>query len=949
MDVPRMCQGLREWLRGCGWLARTALLLLALVAANALLSWWRPRMDCTAEGRFTLSPAMRSALSSLRRPVTATLYWSRQVAGVPPSLQSHGAYVASMLEEYARRSGGRLELRVLEPVPGSAAEQQALADGIVFQQLRADDPSSRFCLGVSFRQLGRPDVSLRQLLPQARNSFEYEVTKALERLRGDRSLVIAVLSDLPLFGGVDMERQRQLPEWAVVGALREANCELRPLAAPAAEAGLALDADVEVLLLVQPPALSEASLRSLDAFVQRGGRLLAFLDPACWTRMRQHGSGSGSGSVGICSSELGSLLKAWGVTFETGRTVLDRRLATIVANRRGVPENHVEWLTLASGQMNVEDGVTAYLQRVELFYAGAFAWETLPGVSVTALLSSTSECQLSETGRAFRHQSLLERDYRAGGVASALAVSVEGRLPSAFGGGTSPAGTRCILVGDADCLQDTFIAERRTDNLQLLLNCLDALRPDGAEMMALRNRSFVQRGLTRLDERAEAARRQFQERLEAAQQERGRLQEELKALESRGGQTLNDAEGARVRDIHGRLLAAERSLRALQVASGQALERHRQRIVLLNLLAGPGVLLLLLLGPRCCRALRGAWGRDRRPVVAALGVSLAVVALGAWWCLRGVSAVDESSAALVVTGDVRRARLLPSGLSRDTLCRVSFRGGRGGDFSLVREGGTWGVQERGGFPVSVGQLNQLVESLNVCEGEVLSLSGEELEAVGLSPAVCEVVFAYGDGSCRSVRFGGWRRDYRGEPQGRYVSSGEEVPSMLTDYLFRQVGLPVTHWLDRSLPGWSANTKRVARVSEFKELGWCLEQRPGGYEVQGRVPRGRSVSAPVVQNIVDSFRRMAVLDVTREVADFRQEVMLEVIGEDDVVYRYVLGHAGERWYARLTEARSAVAPELARRLSRQYGGFWLEIDGRLGVAFRRTRLELFGASASRGRE
>ena len=111
-----------------------------------------------------------------------------------------------------------------------------------------------------------------------------------------------------------------------------------------------------------------------------------------------------------------------------------------------------------------------------------------------------------------------------------------------------------------------------------------------------------------------------------------------------------------------------------------------------------------------------------------------------------------------------------------------------------------------------------------------------------------------------------------------------------------------------------------------------------------------MSAPVVQNVVDSFRRMAVLDVTREVADFRQEVMLEVIGEDDVVYRYALGHAGERWYARLTSARSAVAPERAERLLRQYGGFWLEIDGRLGVAFRRTRLELFGADAPRrGRE
>ncbi len=941
-----MWQGVRSWLGGRGWLVRTALLALALVAANALLSWWRPRLDFTSEGRFTLSQAMRSALSSLGRPVTATLYWSRQVAGVPPSLQSHGAYVASMLEEYARRSGGKLELRVLEPVPGSAAEQQALADGMVFRQLRADDLSSRFCLGVSFRQLGRPDVSLRQLLPQARNSFEYEVTKALERLRGDRSMVVAVLSELPLFGGVDMERQRQLPEWGVVGALREANCELRPLEAPVAGAGLALDADVEVLLLVQPPPLSEASLRSLDAFVQRGGRLLAFLDPACWTRMRQQGSGS----VGICSSELGPLLKAWGVTFETGRTVLDRRLATIVANRRGVPENHVEWLTLTSAQMSAEDVVTAYLQRVELFYAGAFTWEAREGVSVSALLSSTSECQLSETARAFRHQSLLERDYRAGGVASALAVSVEGRLPSAFGGGTSPDGTRCILVGDADCLQDTFTAERRTDNLQLLLNCLDALRPDGADMMALRNRSFVQRGLTRLDERAEAARRLFQERLEVAQQERGRLQEELKALEGRGGQTLSDAEGARVRDIHGRLLAAERSLRALQVASGQALERHRQRIVLLNLLAGPGVLLLLLLGPRCWRSLRGAWGMGRRLTVAAVAVALAVVSLGVWWFLRGVSDLDESAAVSVVSGDVRRVRLLASGLSRDTLSRVSFRGVRGGDFSLVRgEGGAWGVQERGGFPVSVGQLNQLVESLNVCEGEPLSLSGEELSAVGLSPAVCEVVFSYGDGSSRRVRFGGWRRDYSGEPQGRYVSS-EEVPSMLTDYLFRQVGQPMTHWLDRSLPGWTAGAKRVARVSEFKELGWCLEQRPGGYEVQGRVPRGRSVSAPVVQNVVDSFRRMAVLDVTREVADFRQEVMLEVIGEDDVVYRYALGHAGERWYARLMSARSAVAPERAERLLRQYGGFWLEIDGRLGVAFRRTRLELFGADAPRrGRE
>lgn len=916
-----------------------ALLLLAgLLLANVLFVWLRWRVDCTAEERFSLSRAMCATLETLERPVEVTLYWSRQVPGIPPSLQSHGAYVASMLEEYAHRSEGKLRLRVLEPAPGSAAEQQALEDGVVFEELRAGEAGSRYCLGVSFKQLGRPDVSLPQLLPEARNCLEYEVVKALERLRGDRTTVVGVLSALPLFGGVDVARQRQLPEWGMLGALREANCDVRALEV-SGTGDLEVPAEVEVLLLVQPPELSEAGLRALDAFIQRGGRLLAYLDAACWTQMRQR---SDAAERGICSSSLPQLLSRWGVTFAQQQTVLDRRLATIVLNRRGVPENHLEWLTLGGEQLNSEDAVTRFLQHVEMFYAGSFTWQPCAGVQVTPLLTSTSEAQLVETSQAFRHQSLLERDYRAGGQPQVLAVRVEGRLPSAFSADAVSVETRCILLGDADGLQDTFVGKRKTDNLQLLLNCVDSLRPDGEALMALRNRSFVMRRLTKLDERTEASKREFQERLKVAQAERERLQAELKGLEEHREQTLSDAEGVRVREIHGRLLAAERALRALQVASLQSQERYRQRVILLNFVVGPGLLLLLLAIVRVQMRLRAGERPSRRFLVVSLvGVVLAVLVL---W---GVSSVapDEQAATAVVSGGVQRERLLSADIKRDSLSQIRFRG-HGGDVTLVRgTDGLWGVQECAGFPASVSLLNQLVESLGVCAGVRQELSADELSAVGLSPAVNELELVQADGTASVVRFGAWRRNYRGEPRGRYVQGTEHV--LLTEYLFRQVGISATSWLERTLPGWTAEAKRLTRISEFKEFSWSLERRSGGYEVLGRVPRGQAVSAPVVQNMVDSFRRLAVLSAERDVPGFQQEVALQIIGEDDIVFDYVLGRSGERWYARLTGARSASNPERAELVAKRYDGYYLEVDGRLCLAFRRTRLELF-KSVARGR-
>ncbi|MBP5638755.1 MAG: Gldg family protein [Victivallales bacterium] len=902
--------------------------LLAIIAINALFHFWRPRLDTTAEKRFTLTAETRRILEGLTRPVTIDLYLSKSVSGMPPSLQSYCDYVNELLDEYQQHANGKLLIQRHDPIPGSSAEEQAMRSGMLFEELRKDDASSRFCMGICFRRLGHHDISLRQLNPSAQNGLEYDITRALMQISDDKPVTIGVMSRLPVFGGIDAEQKHHLQEWTALTALRDCNYELLPMP----DQTTAVPENIDVLLMIHPMTLNSQTQKALDDFIQRGGRLMAFIDPGCWTDMMLTSGQKAQGC--ISTSNLGELPKAWGITYSENKLVLDRSLATIVLNRQSVPENHIEWLSLTENCISRKQDLTAYLSHVEVFLAGSVTWQDIADVRATPLLTTGTTAQLVESQQAFRHQSQLEKDYSSDNVEYCLALSLEGKLPSAYDSTHTSKPTRVIIFCDADCLHDNFTKNRKTDNLQLFLNFMDSLRMSDDGLMNLRNRSFVNRSLTRLEEQQQLLRTEYQKMLDSYQQERDTLAEEVRKLEaSSNNGTFSDTEGEKLRNMYDRLMAADTELRGLQVKANKSMESVRQRIILWNLLLGPGLLMLILFALMYITLLRSNWQSACRLAVYAVAI-IAVIYFAIKFTRLGKNDLDNVNTA--VRGDLR---LLSTPLNRDAITEIKLTS-RENAVIIVRNDDGWTLPDKAGFPADNRMLSQLLESVGVCTGELLKISPEDLSAVSLDgETVCKVIFHYADGTSVSLGFGNWKRNYLNEYQGRYLLNDLGQP-MLTGYQFPEVGQPTAAWLAKTLPGFGSLTKRIVRVSEFKELGWCLDRRPGGYEIQGKIPRGYAPNASVIKNIIDNFLFLKVLDVTDKADDFRPEFNLQVIGDDDIQYDYTFGSSAQGYVAKLTNARSVQHADKAQNLLGIYGKYYMEVNEKLAKAFLRNRKELF---------
>ena len=90
------------------------------------------------------------------------------------------------------------------------------------------------------------------------------------------------------------------------------------------ESTLKIDDDVNVLWVVHPAMLDDATEYALDQFVLRGGRALIFVDPMAEIL----GGGAETGAFAPApSSNLERLFKAWGVEFSPSDVVADNRYA----------------------------------------------------------------------------------------------------------------------------------------------------------------------------------------------------------------------------------------------------------------------------------------------------------------------------------------------------------------------------------------------------------------------------------------------------------------------------------------------------------------------------------------------------------------------------------------------------------------------------------------------
>jgi ABC-type uncharacterized transport system involved in gliding motility auxiliary subunit len=247
-----------------------AALFFLLVALNYLASTASVRADLTEGKLYTLADGTKKVLRGLESPVRVKLYITAGEA-MPVPLRGFAQRVVDLVGEFRSVAGPNLVVERYDPRPDSDEEDAARLDGIEPQQLASGE---QFYLGLAVSQLERKQA-IPVLAPARETLLEYDLVRAVARAASAERPKIGLMSGLPVLGQRYNPYTRQSAEpWVLANELRR-EFDVRQINMTATE----IDKDIDVLLLIHPRDIVEATEYALDQFVLRGGKLIAFVDP----------------------------------------------------------------------------------------------------------------------------------------------------------------------------------------------------------------------------------------------------------------------------------------------------------------------------------------------------------------------------------------------------------------------------------------------------------------------------------------------------------------------------------------------------------------------------------------------------------------------------------------------------------------------------------------------
>jgi hypothetical protein len=199
--------------------------------------------DWTADERYSLAPATTAAVAALPAPVVATLY-------VDPD-DNRARNTRLLLETLETASQGRVEarLRLLDESPEDVELYQITASNTVVLRM-----------GERAETVTRPS--------------EGTIYEGLRRLTGDHGSVVYVARGE---GEGDLNRDDDVGFSGLAAALATEGFDVREMVT-AAIAEVPADADA-VLLVAPHRALRPEAIAAFEAYLRRGGRLVALLEP----------------------------------------------------------------------------------------------------------------------------------------------------------------------------------------------------------------------------------------------------------------------------------------------------------------------------------------------------------------------------------------------------------------------------------------------------------------------------------------------------------------------------------------------------------------------------------------------------------------------------------------------------------------------------------------------
>ncbi len=241
----------------------TGILLMAaiVVVVNVFSYFYFFRLDLTRDRRYTLSSSTKDILSSLKKPVTVTAFYSENSI---PLITRAKSDLKDLLIEYAARSGNKVVFNFINPNKSDSLEAIAQKNGVNPFPLQVRDKDEmknvKVYLGAVVKMGDKTEV-----LPfiDPGSSLEYLLSNAIKKISIDKKDPIGVLE------GNDESALNEMMQMA------SSVNSLHALQEVKLDDATPIPAQYKTIAIVNPKdSFRAGQLNQLDAFLARGGRLL---------------------------------------------------------------------------------------------------------------------------------------------------------------------------------------------------------------------------------------------------------------------------------------------------------------------------------------------------------------------------------------------------------------------------------------------------------------------------------------------------------------------------------------------------------------------------------------------------------------------------------------------------------------------------------------------------
>jgi ABC-type uncharacterized transport system involved in gliding motility auxiliary subunit len=598
--------------------AGAVIVLLTVIALNVLGTVIFSRLDLTREKNYTLSEGAQEVLDNLKYPVVIRYYCSRSNNLMPVALKNYASRVEDLLNSFKQAGKGKLIIEKYDPTSVADNEENAELDGIYGQSLSSGD---KLYFGLAVSCLDKTE-SIAFLTPQKEGILEYDIARAIKQVSRDKMKTIGVMSVFPVLGS-DKPSQAMLAQgkyaleqpWFSMSELKR-DFNLKTISMQTVD----IDKNIDLLLIIHPAGITEQTQFAIDQFVLRGGRLVVFLDPHCFLASLK--AQQDQTYRKYLYSTLDKLLPAWGINYNPLIVSADMKYAKRIINRER-RSTFPAILELTSSAMNKENVLTAKLEMLSLWFAGAFAeGENIPKDIQKTILVHGSKDSAPVNTYVVQKTEMLLRNFKPKDQLYDLAVLLKGKFKTAFEKGP-PEGinkkrkylkkakkeSKIVVVADVDMLvNDVCVAKSATqtgkryllrpnDNVSFLQNLLEYMCDD-SKLIDTRCREVQSRPFDKINEVRSKAEQEFKDRIVELEKELLKTQGKLNQLQKRKDNSqqliFSPEQLAEIQKFKEEQIRAQKDLKSLKKQLRKDIDLLENRLKLINILLVP--LLVIILG-----------------------------------------------------------------------------------------------------------------------------------------------------------------------------------------------------------------------------------------------------------------------------------------------------------------------------------------------------------------